>query len=193
MFFEIFHCHCGQIKQFLDYDVWTPQFRCGTDIIQNVIDFIQDLKQNAHTKFNKNNSTTNRHAIRNAISLTLPGKKQMWFRSICFPKVICSNDNRMWHVSTISHSPADGWDRLADSLELKFISLTLSSGVEIDVKIYRRGIIFLTFWNRFCSWVCNFWNVEFRIPLQTWFICCETCWFNGSVNYWMKFLTICDS
>lgn len=126
MLFEIFHCHCGQVKQFLDYDVWTPQFRCGTDIIQNIVDFIQDLKPNAHTQNLRKTPPDNRHIIRNAISLTLPGKKQMWFRSICFPKVICSNDNRMWHVSTISHSPADGWDRLADSLELKFISLTLS-------------------------------------------------------------------
>lgn len=49
MLFEIFHCHCGQVKQFLDYDVWTPQFRCGTDIVQYVIDFIQDLNQATRT------------------------------------------------------------------------------------------------------------------------------------------------
>lgn len=53
------------------------------------------------------------------LKLTVPGKKQMWFRSICLPKVIWSNDSLMWHVSMMSHSPADGCDRLADSLVRK--------------------------------------------------------------------------
>lgn len=98
----------------------------------------------------------------------------MWFRSMCFPNVIWSNDKRMWHVSTMSHSPADGCERRADSLEVFNVFISVKTFLR-HISTYRRGIIFLTFWNRVWSWVCSFWNVEFNIPLQTLFICCETC------------------
>ena len=47
--------------------------------------------------------------------LTSPGKKQMCFRSMCFPNVIWSRVSLMCRVSTMSHSRARGWLRRADS------------------------------------------------------------------------------
>ena len=47
--------------------------------------------------------------------LTSPGKKQMCFLSMCFPKVIWSRVSLMWRVSMMSHSRARGWFLRADS------------------------------------------------------------------------------
>lgn len=50
--------------------------------------------------------------------LTAPGKKQQCFRSMYRPKAICNKDNRMQHVSTMSHSYDNGCERRADSLQV---------------------------------------------------------------------------
>lgn len=78
---------------------------------------------------------------------TSPAKKQQCFRSMCFPNDICSNVRRMWSVSIISDSQANGWFLRADS---------------------RRGIFALMPWNLCNICVCNRWNVEFNIALHTW-------------------------
>lgn len=75
-------------------------------------------------------------------SLTSPAKKQQCFLSMCLPKDIWSRVSRMWRVSKMSDSRANGCLRLALS---------------------RRGIWPLIHWNLWSIWFWSRWKAVFRM------------------------------